>query len=357
MSDFTNPLCHCPHRTKNAPCSRLIQNHHNQANQCGRQHQTVETKAELYHPIRYCTGQIRPIPGNPDCPEQFYHFPQRRRPCCYKLCLKLHIPKHCQEENQKSIPEPLWWHPARCTPVSGTLPFRSHFSQKLSSAAIPVTESFIPVEKRKHQWYTKINHPQPGKEDIEKSQNKIQDCPEPQILMPFFMHCHLSSRSANVIQPTGQFFPHSPQPTQIPLSTCAWQPFLTEMAYLGQECVHSPHATHRLVSTIAYFLDFIDIPPSFCLFYSSVRVNKNNQLRPVICFCFRLCVPLCYWSIKIIWQIRLDLLQAKQNGSSIIICNNLVISNSIVKKWHFLYGVFFDASSGVLQNKAITRME
>ena len=174
--DFTNHLGHCTHRTEAAPGSGFEQNIHRKPNDGGCQHQAVEAKAELGDPIRYSTRGVSPPPRNTKQPQQFDCFAQGIGSGRHQISLENHISEHTEKEHQKSIPEPLGRKPLGRRPVSRTL---AAFSEKLTSATVAVAKRFIAANDRDKQRHQEIDHTQPRKENVEKSQSKVDDGPDP----------------------------------------------------------------------------------------------------------------------------------------------------------------------------------
>lgn len=212
VSDFADSLRHCAHWTEGAPGSRPEKDHDDQTDQGGGQHQTVKAEAELRDPVRNCTCSIRPAPGHAEGPEQSHCLPETAGAGCYQICLKHHISKHYQKENQESIPEPAGAQPGRSQSVPGTSAAGSQLCKKLSSAAEIIAEPFIASEYGYENRYKEVDHSQPGKKYVEESKCKIKDGPDPEIIIPvsFF---HTAALSFRIIHPAGQVFSHFPHPT------------------------------------------------------------------------------------------------------------------------------------------------
>jgi hypothetical protein len=132
--------------------------------------------------------------------------------------LEDHIAKHGQEENQKTIPEPFGGKPFGCFYITGAF---SALGKKLTPAAIPVAEGFIAADDGNEQRHQEVDHTQPGKENIEKSQSEVNDCPDPEKIIPVVLFHFASLLSFTVMHPAGQALAHRPQPTHLASSTDA----------------------------------------------------------------------------------------------------------------------------------------
>lgn len=177
--DLADHLCHSAHGAEGAPCSGLEQCHDRQTDDGGGQHDAVKAKAVLCDPVRQPPGGVGPAPGHPERPEQLNCFRQGLGPGTHQIGLEHHIAEHGQEENEKAIPEPLGGHPPGCRLISGALAVAADLRQKLTPAAVAVAEGLVSANHRNAQRHQKIDHPQPGKENVEESQSEIEDCPDP----------------------------------------------------------------------------------------------------------------------------------------------------------------------------------
>src|SRR5699024_8821847 len=112
----------------------------------------------------------------------------------HQISLEEHIPEHGHEKGQKAIPEP----PGSQEPgrrfIPGAAPVSSQLLEQLAPAAIPVAEALVSPKSRQDQGEQEVYHSQPGKQDIKKSQGKVNDGPDPEILIPMlFLLFHPSS--------------------------------------------------------------------------------------------------------------------------------------------------------------------
>ena len=162
---FTDRLCHRTHGAEYTPCSWLEQHHNDQTNERRGQHHTVKTKAELGCPVRNRARRICPVPGHTEGPEQFQGFAQTVCPRRYQIGLEEHIGKHRHKKYQESITEPFGRKEFRCRSVAGA--FITDLLQELPSAAVTIAERLIPADEGEEKRHHKIDHPQPGKEDVE----------------------------------------------------------------------------------------------------------------------------------------------------------------------------------------------
>lgn len=252
MPQLTDSLGHGPHGAECTPGPGLEKRHDDQADQQRGQHQAVKAKAELRGPIRDHAGRIGPPPRDTERPEKFDRLPQVGRSGAHQPGLKQHIPEHGEKENQKAVPEPLGIHPGGRRPVAGAFEIATQLHAQLSASAQVVAEPFVATEYRKSQGQQKIDHPQPGKQDIEEAKGKIENRPNPEIVVPLLFHLHpATALSANAMQSAGQAFAHRPQPTQMAVSISAQHPFLMEAACFGHTDAQVPQATQTALLTFA----------------------------------------------------------------------------------------------------------
>ena len=119
------------------------------------------------------------------------------------------------KKDQKSIAEPFTVKQAGRRPIQRKFQLSSQQGKELASAAQVVAVPFVPAKDSDGQRKQKVDHPQPREQDIEKSQGKIENRPDPEIVIPVFLRSHaLTSRAVSVIAFAGHTFPHRPQPTQ-----------------------------------------------------------------------------------------------------------------------------------------------
>ena len=187
-SQFADPLGHSPHRAKCTPGSGLIQSHDHKSKKQRSQHQAVKPKAVLGHPVRHRPRRVGPSPGNPECPEQFDGLPKAPRPRSHQIRLKDHIAEHGQKEQKEPIAEPCGVHPLWRRFISRAFHLAAKFRVQLPPAAEAVAEPFISPKNGQTQGKKKIDHPQPRKQDIKKSQGEIHDLVDPQIIIPLLFH-------------------------------------------------------------------------------------------------------------------------------------------------------------------------
>lgn len=218
---FADHLGHCTHGAECAPCPRLEQRHDRQPDNSGSEHKAVKPKAEFCDPVCHGSRSICPAPGNAECPQQLYCFRQVFRARCHQIRLEDHVAEHGEEEHQKSVSEPFGREKAGCGFVAGAFQASADLLKKLTAAAISVAEGFVSADDGNKQRDKKIDQPQPGKQNIEKAQRKINDRPDPEIVIPTFLLHHASSFPLPEINPPGQVFPHLPQPTHFSSSTTA----------------------------------------------------------------------------------------------------------------------------------------
>ena len=129
-----------------------------------------------------------------------------------------HLVSDGQEENEEAIPEPFGGKPFGGFCIAGAF---SASGQKLAPAAIAVAEGFVAADDGKEQRHQEIDHSQPGKQDIEKSQRKVKDRPDPQKIIPIFLFHFAPLLSRREMHPAGQALAHKPQPIHLASSTTA----------------------------------------------------------------------------------------------------------------------------------------
>ena len=216
--DPADHLGHGTHGAEAAPGSGFEQRIHHQANDGGGEHQAVETETELGDPIGHGTGGVSPAPGNPEHPQQFDGLPEAVCSGGYQISLENHVAEHAEEKHQKAIPEPFGRNPLGRFCIAGTF---AADAKQLPSAAVAIAKSFVTAYDGNNQRHEEIDHAQPSKENIEKSQREVNDRPDPQVIIPM-LFLHFSSPLSFVsMQPAGQALAHRPQPTHFASSTAA----------------------------------------------------------------------------------------------------------------------------------------
>lgn len=131
--------------------------------------------------------------------------------------------------------------------------------QQLASAAHMIAEPLIAAEDGKHKRYQKVEHAKPCEKDVEEAQCKVDDGPDPEIIIPMcflILHTAASLIKSSILL-AGQVFAHLPQPMQRFLSMTAKQPFQTVIASRGHSWVQAPQETHLFLSARAYLLGAI----------------------------------------------------------------------------------------------------
>ena len=82
-----------------------------------------------------------------------------------------------KKEYQKAVSEPFGTHPFWCRFFQRA--FASQNSKQLTSAAEVVAKILVAAKDCKAKGNKKVNHSKPRKQDIEKAECKIQNCPYP----------------------------------------------------------------------------------------------------------------------------------------------------------------------------------
>lgn len=134
--------------------------------------------------------------------------------------------------------------------AAGQPQFPSQQGKEPATVTIAVAIEFPSTSQGDDQGQTEENHPQPGKEDIEKSQPQINGGHDPQVFIPgplpaVFLHC-CTSRSVTRMAEAGHSLAHFPQPTHFSPFTWAMTPFQMEMAPKGHTSRQLPQATQFL---------------------------------------------------------------------------------------------------------------
>lgn len=203
-------LCHCAHGAKRTPASRHVEHHDDETDYGRGQHQTVEAKAVLCDPVGCCAGCVGPVPRKPEGPEEFNNFAKALCPRCNKPCLKEHVSEHTEKEYEKAVAEITGRHPFWGGLTAAAFQVFAEKAEELSSAAHVIAEPFVSEKECHKQRNEKVYHSEPRKKNVEKAENKIQNGPDPQIIIPFFLHYSISSIT---IHPAGQFLAQIPHPT------------------------------------------------------------------------------------------------------------------------------------------------
>ena len=82
-------------------------------------------------------------------------------------------------------------------------------------------EGFVSTDDGDKHGHKKIDHPQPGKQNIEEPEREVNDCPDPEKVIPVLLfHCTLLLSFVSM-QPAGQDLAHKPQPMHTVSSTMA----------------------------------------------------------------------------------------------------------------------------------------
>ena len=93
--------------------------------------------------------------------------------------------------------------------------------EELAAAAEVVAEEFIAAEEREDQRQEQVDQAKPGKEDVEKAQDKEDDGQDPEIVIPvLFLHA-TPSLSRMEMQTAGQVRSQRPQPIHRSVLTSA----------------------------------------------------------------------------------------------------------------------------------------
>lgn len=170
---------HGTHGAEGAPGAGLIQGHGDEAQQQRGEHQAVKAEGELGHPVGERSGGVGPAPGDPEGPEELNGLPQGLSARGHQIGLEQHGAEHSQEEDEETVPEPGGGQPTGGGAVGFSLQTLAQHGEELSPAAQVVAEVLISAESGKGQGKEKVDHAQPGEQDVEKAQGKVQDGPEP----------------------------------------------------------------------------------------------------------------------------------------------------------------------------------
>ena len=96
----------------------------------------------------------------------------------------------CQEEYQETISESSAFHPGGNVTLSRQTELSAQQSKQLSSSAVAVAVALVSLDQRNNQRNKKAKQAQPGKQDIEESQNQIGEGCNPEIVVPVFFLLH-----------------------------------------------------------------------------------------------------------------------------------------------------------------------
>lgn len=121
----------------------------------------------------------------------------------------------------------------------------------MSSAAVFAAVSLISLHNGDEKGDEKAEQAEPGKQDVEKSQNQISKGNDPEVIIPFFLLLHGSATSI-LIMLAGHSLAHFPHPMHRALLTSAQMPFGTVIALLGQTLTQHPQATHSRALIVAF---------------------------------------------------------------------------------------------------------
>ena len=91
----------------------------------------------------------------------------------------------------------------------------SESAQKLSAVAVAVAEAFASVKQGEEQRQDKADEAEPGEQDVDKAQRKIQKGPKPEIVVPVML---FHARASIWISPAGHSRAQRPQPAQRDIS-------------------------------------------------------------------------------------------------------------------------------------------
>lgn len=191
-----------------------------------------------------------------------------------KVRLDYDAREHRQKEDEKTVSKPArrqeFWRGL----VTAEMKRRAEQIEQLAASAHVNAEPLVSEEYCKNQREKEVEHSQPRKKDVEESQRKIDNRPNPEIIIPMLLFHDSPSSAFTVAAPDGHALAHSPHPTHFSASTSAWHPRTTLIASLGQTFSHAPQATQCETSTSARFLAI------FCI----LEFNNNfiYYQRPIL---------------------------------------------------------------------------
>ena len=131
---------------------------------------------------------IGPVPGQLEGPQQSYRLPEILYAGEDQIGIPQHLEEHDEEENQKSIAEPLAFHPLWNVLFPGQAEASAQQAEQLPTAAVAVAVALCAPDQGDNQRNTKEDHAQPGKQDIEKSQGHVGQFHDPQVVIPALFH-------------------------------------------------------------------------------------------------------------------------------------------------------------------------
>ena len=130
-----------------------------------------------------------------------------------KVRLEYNAGEHRQKENEEPVSKPArrqeFWRGL----VPAQTQRRAEQIEQLTASAHVNAEPLAPEEDCKNQREQEVEHAQPRKKDVEESQRKVDNRPNPEIIIPMFLFHDSPSRAFTVAAPDGHALAHSPHPT------------------------------------------------------------------------------------------------------------------------------------------------
>ncbi len=176
---LADELGHGSHGTVNTPAAGLEQDHCDKSQYRGCQHHAVKAEGELG-----CAGMeqravIGPVPRQLECPEQRDNLPKIPGSRKNQICIPEHLEKHEEEPDQEAISKGLALHPFGNVLFPGKAKTPSQQAEHLPPAAIAVAVAFRSTDNGDDQRDEKEEQADPGKQDVEKTQDQIGQFHDP----------------------------------------------------------------------------------------------------------------------------------------------------------------------------------
>ena len=204
---------------------------------------------------------VGPVPGQLEGPQQGDRLPQIPHTGEHQIGVPQHQKEHGEEKGEKSVSERLAFHPFGDVFPAGQPEAPAQQPKQLAPAAVAVAVALGPADHGDDEGDEEAQQAQPGKQNVEKSQQEVQERSDPQIVVPVLLH---ASTSRILMTLAGHSLAHLPQPTHLSCRTWAITPRTISMACRGQTFTQQPQATQADGSTTAlrrFFTEFIACLP------------------------------------------------------------------------------------------------
>jgi hypothetical protein len=206
------------HGAEHAPGAGFEPEHGRQSDDFAGQHQAVQAEGELGHPGGH-GRRIRPVPGQPERPQQRHRRPQPGGSAGHQPGGIEHAAEHGKEKDHEPVSERPALHPIRHLVAPGKPCLAAQHPQQLSPVAVPVAEQLVAAEDGEQQGQAEADEPQPGKQDVHEPQREIDKGPQPQPMVPMMLLFH--GLTSTWMADAGHSRAQRPQPTHRSSSTWA----------------------------------------------------------------------------------------------------------------------------------------